>query len=96
MLLNSEGRRLRLSDFQLRSIRQILSDLASRCPRGLVVGAGTGSGKTLAFYFLRCPGSAVYVTIYAGQRHWRFIRERSCSRINLPRPMTKPAGWTDF
>ena len=49
-LLDSEDRRLRLSDFQLRSTRQILSDLAGQRSRGVVVGAGTGSGKTLAFY----------------------------------------------
>ena len=49
-LLESEARRLRLSDFQLRSTRQILSDLAGQRSRGVVVGAGTGSGKTLAFY----------------------------------------------
>ena len=39
-----------LSDFQFRSTHQILSDLASKRSRGVVVGAGTGSGKTLAFY----------------------------------------------
>ena len=49
-LINSENRRLTLSDFQLRSTRQILSDLATQDSRGVVVGAGTGSGKTLAFY----------------------------------------------
>ena len=49
-LLDSEDRTLRLSDFQLRSTRQILSDLAGQHSRGVVVGAGTGSGKTLAFY----------------------------------------------
>ena len=49
-LLDSGDRRLRLSDFQLRSTRQILSDLQGQRSRGVVVGAGTGSGKTLAFY----------------------------------------------
>lgn len=49
-LLEGKDRRLALADFQLRSTRQILLDLASQRSRGVVVGAGTGSGKTLAFY----------------------------------------------
>ena len=49
-LIDNGNRRLKLADFQLRSTRQILSDLATQRSRGVVVGAGTGSGKTLAFY----------------------------------------------
>ena len=50
VLLDSEDRRLVLSDFQLQSTHRIFAALASKRNRGVVVGAGTGSGKTLAFY----------------------------------------------
>jgi hypothetical protein len=44
------GPSMKLADFQVRSTRSVLANVALRQATGTIVCAGTGSGKTLSFY----------------------------------------------
>lgn len=52
-------RHAKLARFQVDAAKSILSYLADRDSRGVIVGAGTGSGKTMAFYV---PGFVAMAT----------------------------------